>query len=71
VIVCRAVANKRDIREAARLMLELYGRDAAAAEAARMVDMTRNRPDREEALLWYRIKRAIERSAGRATNERG
>ena len=52
-------------------MLELYGRDAAAAEAARMVDMTRNRPDREEALLWYRIKRAIERSAGRANNKRG
>jgi hypothetical protein len=36
-----------------------------------MVNMTRYRPDGEEAILWYRIKRAIERSAGRTNNKRG
>jgi hypothetical protein len=53
------VTNERDIPQAARLMIELYG-DSAEAEAAQMADMTRLHGDYEGTRLWYRIRRAIE-----------
>ena len=53
------VVNKRDISEAARLMLALHGENAEA-ECVRAADMMRERGDREEERLWHRIRRAIE-----------
>lgn len=53
------VVNKRDIYEAARLMVGLHG-DDAEAECERMAGMMGERGDREEARLWQRIRRAIE-----------
>jgi hypothetical protein len=52
------VISEREIWEAAKLLISQHG-DAAEIEAARQADLMLDRGDREEQVVWLRIRRAI------------